>query len=78
MSLPGPARFEPDFERAFVAMRYFVGARGADLAEPLGPSSPVAAETLGRLRHEDRQRRAEALAVEVGRVVRALDARALR
>jgi hypothetical protein len=77
MTLARPARFEPDFERAFVAMRYFIGARGDDLAEPLGPSSPVAVETLGRLRNEDRQRRAEALAVEVGRVVRALDARAL-
>ncbi len=72
------ARFEPDFERAFVALRYFVGARGDDLASPLGPESAVVAEALARLRHEDRQRRAEALAVEVGRVVRALDARTLR
>jgi hypothetical protein len=71
-------RFEPDFERAFVACCYFLGARGDDLAAPLGPPSPVVLETLARLRHEDRQRRAEALAVEVGRVVRALDARALR
>jgi hypothetical protein len=71
-------RFEPDFERAFVALRYFVGARGDDLALPLGTPSPAVRETLARLRHEDRQRRAEALAVEVGRVVRALDARALR
>lgn len=71
-------RFEADFERAFVAVRYFVGARGDDLAAPLGPPSPVVVETLERLRHEDRQRRAEALAVEVGRVVRALDARTLR
>jgi hypothetical protein len=71
-------RFEPDFERAFVAMRYFVGARGDDLAAALGEQSPVVAEALTRLRHEDRQRRAEALAAEVGRVVRALDARALR
>jgi uncharacterized heparinase superfamily protein len=73
-----PSRFEPDFERAFIALRYFVGARGDDLAAPLGGESTVAAETLARLRHEDRQRRAEALAVEVGRVVRALDARTLR
>lgn len=78
--MPSPAspRFEPDFERAFVALRYFLGERGAELAAPLGAESPVVAETLARLRHEDRQRRAEALAVEVGRVVRALDARALR
>jgi uncharacterized heparinase superfamily protein len=72
------SRFEPDFERAFVAMRYFVGARGDDLASPLGAQSTVVTETLARLRHDDRQRRAEALAVEVGRVVRALDARTLR
>jgi len=78
MALPASPRFEPDFERAFVAMRYFVGARGHDLAEPLGPPSPAVTETLARLRHEDRQRRAEALAAEVGRVVRALDARTLR
>lgn len=71
-------RFEPDFERAFVATRYFVGARGDDLAAPLGAPSPIVVETLARLRHEDRQRRAEALAAEVGRVVRALDARTLR
>jgi hypothetical protein len=78
MTSPAPLRFEPDFERAFVAFRYFLGERGADLAAPLGVGSGVVAETLARLRHEDRQRRAEALAVEVGRVVRALDARALR
>jgi hypothetical protein len=78
MTPPGTPRFESDFERAFVAMRYFVGARGDDLAAPLGAPSAVVAETLARLRHEDRQRRAEALAVEVGRLVRALDGRTLR
>jgi len=78
MTPPSPPRFEPEFERAFVALRYFVGARGDEVAAPLGSGSVVGAETLTRLRHEDRQRRAEALAVEVGRVVRALEARALR
>jgi hypothetical protein len=78
MTSPAAPRFDPEFERAFVAVRYFVGARGEDLAAPLGASSPTVVETLSRLRVEDRQRRAEALAAEVGRVVRALDARTLR
>jgi len=70
-------RDDPDFARAFVAFRYFVGARGADLAEPLGRSE-AAARTLERLGHPDRQRRAEALALEVGRIVRAFEERCLR
>jgi len=60
-----------------VAFRYFAGARGTDLAEPLGRSD-AAARTLERLSHPDRQRRAEALALEVGRIVRAFEQRCLR
>ncbi len=73
MTNVGAPRFNPDFERAFVAIRYFLGARGEELGRPLGEPAPEAAATLRRIGGADRQRRAEALAVEVGRVVRALE-----
>ena len=69
--------FSPDFQRAFVAMRYFLGARGEGLGAPLG-EAPAARTTEERLAHPDRERRAEALAAELGRVVRALEARNFR
>jgi len=72
------SRMSPDFERAFVAVRYFLGARGGDLAAPLRSRSPLAVELGERLAHADRARRAETLAVEIGRVVRALEAKVLR
>ncbi len=65
--------FAPEFQRAFVAFRYFLGAREAELGKPLGDASGASA-LLERLAHPDRQKRAEALASELGRVVRALDA----
>jgi hypothetical protein len=68
---------DPDFERAFVAFGYFIGARGDDLAEPLGASAAARA-THQRLSNPDRQRRAEALAIEIGRIVHALKARCFR
>lgn len=69
--------FSPEFQRAFVAVRYFLGARGEGLGAPLGDAS-TAAVTEKRLAHPDRERRAEALAAEIGRVVRALDAGSFR
>ena len=68
----------PDFQRAFVAVRYFLGARGVDLAAPLGDAAVHGHKLAERLAHADRQRRAEVLAGEVGHVVRALEARAFR
>jgi hypothetical protein len=68
----------PEFQRAFVAMRYFLGTRGADLAAPLGDAAVHGHNLAERLAHADRQRRAEVLASEVGHVVRALEARAFR
>jgi len=68
----------PDFQRAFVAVRYFLGARGDDLAAPLGEHGAHGQALAVRLAHADRQRRAEVLAVEVGHVVRTLEARAFR
>lgn len=70
--------FDPDYQRAFVAVRYFLGARGEGLAAPLGPESTIAAALEQKLAHPDRARRAEVLASEVGLVVRALEARAYR
>ena len=49
-----------------------------DLAAPLRSRSPLAEELSERLAHADRARRAETLAGEIGRVVRALEAKVLR
>ena len=67
-----------EFQRAFVAVRYFLGARGVDLAAPLGETAVHGHHLAERLAHADRQRRAEVLASEVGNVVRALEARTYR
>ena len=72
------AGFTPEFQRAFVATRYFLGARGAGLAAPLGNEAAVAVALEAKLANPDRARRAEVLASEVGLVVRALEARAYR
>ncbi|HVJ14774.1 MAG TPA: hypothetical protein VM686_05010 [Polyangiaceae bacterium] len=76
MLRPVPRR-DPAFERAFVAVRYFLGARG-ELALPLDPPSPQAAGLAAELEAPDRQKRAEVLASELGQVVRALEARTFR
>lgn len=68
----------PAFQRAFVSMRYFLGARGDDLAGPLGATSRAAEELALALKDEDRARRAERLANEVGQVARALEGRTYR
>jgi hypothetical protein len=68
--------FPAEFQRAFVAVRYFLGAREGELGAPLG-AAPEAEAVARRLAHADRQKRAEALAAELGRVVRALDAGAV-
>lgn len=67
-----------DFERAFVAMCYFGGTRGDALLEPLGDASPAAERLVRRLSHEDRRERALALADELARIARALDARGFK
>lgn len=68
-----------DFQRAFLALRYYFGARGPELAEPLADVGvqPSAAETLRALCHPERNQRARALAVELGAVATALDERGL-
>lgn len=69
----------PDFQRAFLAMRYFWGARGLELGsglESLG-LTPAAADVLRGLSHSTREARATALASELGRLAAALDQRSL-
>jgi hypothetical protein len=69
----------PDFQRTFLAMRYFFGARGAELAEPLGAVGlhPAAAEVSSGLARAERAERARALATELGRLAASLDERGL-
>jgi hypothetical protein len=68
-----------DFQRAFLALRYYFGARGTELSAPLAAVGlqPASEETLRGLGHEDRVERAKALAVELGRLAVALDERGL-
>jgi hypothetical protein len=67
----------PEFQRAFVAMSYLAGRRGAELLEAL-PSKTEEARALARhLGHPERERRAEFLARELGRLALSLDARKL-
>jgi hypothetical protein len=70
-------RRDPAFERAFVAVSYFLGAR-SELALALEAPSAQAATLAAELENADRQRRAEFLASELGHVVRALEARSYR
>lgn len=69
----------PDFQRAFVAMRYYWGQRGPGLADALGnvTLAPAAAEVLTGLCHAERSERARALGAELGRLASALDERGL-
>lgn len=73
-----PAR-SPDFQRAFLALRYFWGARGEALAAGLGARSSPAdlSDLLVALTHEAREVRARALGVELGRLAAALEQRGL-
>jgi hypothetical protein len=69
-----------DFQRAFVALRYFFGARDQALAEGFEQVCrvPAATETAAQLAHPDRAVRARALAAELARVAAALEERRLR
>lgn len=62
----------PEFQRAFVAVAYFAGARGETLSAPLVEPSPRALELVARLSVEDRGARARALAAELEIVARRL------
>jgi len=69
---------DADFQRAFAAVRYAAGARdGAPLA-PFGSLREGTDELVRALSSEVRAERAQALAVELERVARVLEARRLR
>jgi hypothetical protein len=79
----GPVTISPrsaDFQRAFVALRYFFGARGAALGEGLEHvgTQTATADVLSALSHADRSERARALSAELGRLAAALEQRSLR
>jgi hypothetical protein len=69
----------PDFQRAFVAMRYFWGMRGPALSDALEGFGVhvVTADVVSGLCHAERTERAKALGAELGRLATALDARGL-
>jgi hypothetical protein len=68
-----------DFQRTFVALRYFFGARDAALGEGLEQigTASAAADVLSALSHAERAERAKALSVELGRLATALEQRSL-
>ena len=65
------------FQRAFVAMTYWLGRRGNELLDPLPNPDAAAVALAERLSHPERERRARELAVELAPVVRALEQRRL-
>lgn len=67
----------PEFQRAFVALSYLVGRRDAELLAPLPDAREDAQALARRLSHPERERRAEVLARELGRLALSLDARKL-
>jgi len=67
-----------DFQRAFAAVSYLAGLRGEALLEPFRTPHADARAFVRRLAHPDRERRAEALAVELARIGNALEARSIK
>jgi hypothetical protein len=63
------------FQRAFVAIEYFLGRRGEQLLEPLPRPVQPAKDLVQRLGLDDRSLRAQALAKELERIVACLEAR---
>ncbi len=72
-----PNILSPEFQRAFAAVSYLVGRREAELIAPLAAPGPDVQALARRLEHPDRERRAEVLARELGRLALSLDARKL-
>jgi hypothetical protein len=68
---------DPDFQRAYLAVRYFAGVRGPELVQEPPRFHAAARAFATRLRSEQRTERAQALAVELERIVRSLDAQRL-
>jgi hypothetical protein len=68
-----------EFQRSFVAMRYFWGARGSELTAGLDPAGilPATADAVSSLCQTERAARAHALGIELARLAAALDQRGL-
>ncbi|MEB2322364.1 MAG: hypothetical protein OZ921_07615 [Sorangiineae bacterium] len=64
-------------ERAFVAVSYLLGRRGAELTEPFASPSLTARALAQALERGEREARVVALAPELARRVSALEARRL-
>lgn len=64
-----PARFDT----AFVATRYVLGGRDAQLVQGLPSPSPEAERLRHKLAHAERSQRAATLAAELARLVGALE-----
>ncbi len=64
-----------EFQRAFAAVSYLSGRRSAELLAPLPAPCEEAIALARRLEHPERERRAEVLARELGRLALSLDAR---
>ena len=69
----------PEYQRAFVALRYFWGARAEALRAGLGtlPAQAPVVDLLAAFANESRDVRAQALAGELGRLAADLDQRGL-
>jgi len=67
-----------DFQRAFAAMSYLFGRRDAQLLESFRVPHEEARAFVRRLGHPERERRAQALAVELSRISSALEARSIK
>jgi hypothetical protein len=61
------------FQRAFVAMSFFLNRRGPELTLPLESPTGAAQALVESLAHESREQRAQVLANEITRIVLSLD-----
>lgn len=68
----------PSFQRAFVALSYVAGRRNTELLAAFANVHEEARQAAKRLAHPERERRAEALALELSRVASALEARRIK
>ena len=68
----------PTFQRAFVALSYVAGRRGAELLAAFTAPHDDTRRFAQRLAHPERERRAEVLARELSRVALAIEARSLK
>jgi hypothetical protein len=68
---------DPDFQRAFMAVRYAAGTRGPALLSAFAVPCPAALELEGAFAAKARSERAQTLAKELAAIARRLEARRL-